>query len=169
MKDVMLDLETLDTVSTAIIVSIGACKFDRNGGPIGDTFYVVCNLSQPGRTFSASTLEWWMSQDTAARAVFSDPIKLSLASSLLGLAEWMSHDDYFVWSNGASFDIPIIEHACRALDVPTPWAYNHSRCFRTMAAEAPHLDRPKPNHNALDDAIGQAKHLQDVYRVMHKR
>jgi len=38
MKDVMLDVETLGTKSTAAIIQIGACYFDRETGEIGDKF-----------------------------------------------------------------------------------------------------------------------------------
>ena len=38
MKDIMLDLETLSLDNNAVVVSIGAVKFDLATGETGETF-----------------------------------------------------------------------------------------------------------------------------------
>ncbi len=40
MKHIMLDLETLDTTSSAVVISIGAVAFDPETNALGDKFYV---------------------------------------------------------------------------------------------------------------------------------
>ncbi len=45
MKDIMMDLETMDTVATAAIVAIGAVQCNLATGEQGDTFYRVVDLS----------------------------------------------------------------------------------------------------------------------------
>src|SRR4051812_25387336 len=89
--DVMIDTETLDTKPTAVILSIGACRFneldiDSNG------FYraitIESNMDE-GRTISASTLRWWMKQEPAAQAVMHDPAAVPLSQALDEFREWM--------------------------------------------------------------------------------
>ena len=73
--DVMIDLETLDTSPTAVVLSLGAVAFDPYTHAHGATFYVEFTnfLEQQtgvGRTISPSTMLWWMQQNATAREVF---------------------------------------------------------------------------------------------------
>ena len=70
MKHVMLDTETLGTTADAVIMSIGAVKFDLDSTAISDGgFYasitVESNLSL-GRRIQEDTLIWWMNQGADA-------------------------------------------------------------------------------------------------------
>ena len=63
----MIDLETLDVLPTAVVLTIGGVKFDPNH--IKDTtqhFYYRFNVDEQlakGRTTSKSTLDWWATQE----------------------------------------------------------------------------------------------------------
>ena len=72
--DIMIDLETLDVLPTATILTIGAVKFDPFGDDINEKkaekFYVrvdVDSCDALGGTVSQSTLEWWAQQEKAAQ------------------------------------------------------------------------------------------------------
>lgn len=165
---VMIDLETLGTQADAAILSIGAVKFVRNGDYIDDAaFYAsIAFGSQPQRFISGDTLAWWMKQSDEARAAWSEPGKISLGSALGQMKEWLGKsDETLFYSNGADFDIPMIEHALRTYGYsPLGNFWNH-RCYRTMKSEYPSVQVPREGaHNALMDAIYQAKHLQAIYR-----
>lgn len=164
--NIMIDLETFNTTADAIIVSIGAVKFNMSGYIDDQAFYAVCSTEQPGRTFSANTVEWWMSQSDAARAVFAEPNKHTLEDALTELAGFIDHQNYELWSNGADFDIPIINHALTQYGFkPLVKFYNH-RCFRTIKNLYPNVPKPPyegAQHNALVDAIQQAKWLQAIH------
>ena len=176
MKDVMIDLETLGTTADAVILSIGAVKFNLESGDIDDkAFYasvsVESNLDM-GRRISESTLNWWFDQTPEARQVFREP-KQTLENSLRELIDWFEHDQRRVWSNGADFDLPMLAHAFTQLGLTIPWQFWNSRCVRTYRALPAASSVPKPEnklaHNALHDAIAQAKHVQAIYAAMVRK
>ncbi len=169
MQHVMIDLETLGTTPDSIILSIGACRFDLDSDKIDDAaFYTSIAPAEQqklGRTFSDDTLVWWMQQPAEARAVFGEP-KESLQSALTDLADWFAVTGAkFIWSNGASFDIPMLNHAYKGFDLESPWEFYDERCLRTFKTLPGMKDLKVPNalkHNALQDAIAQAKLAQAI-------
>lgn len=176
--DVMIDLETLDTAVTGVILSIGACKFDANE-IANDGFYrkisIESNLDE-GRTISASTLRFWMDQPDAARkAVFDPEGAVSLDQALTEFREWLgtdriATDNMRPWGNGADFDIAMLAHAFGKQG--TPWKFYNVRCFRTTKSDPRFKDVPKPApviaHHALYDALAQAQHLQAIWKEQNK-
>lgn len=157
---VMLDLETADSRPTAAIVSIGAVIFHGDG--TGREFYAAVDLQSSldaGCTKSEATLAWWAQQSEAARAVFTDPARVSLAVALQALASFIDPQAR-VWGNGASFDNAIMANAYAAMGMPLPWKFWNDRCYRTVSAIAPtRRQQGGTHHNALDDAKSQADHL----------
>lgn len=173
MNNIMLDLETLDTTPTSVILSIGAVKFDRDD--LGEKFYAVLDIDQQlraGRTISGSTLAWWVRQDEKARQVFSPDRKYDVDRALREFEDFVGTDDCKVWGNGAVFDNVILAHAYSYIGADKPWKYSNDRCYRTVLAEFkdrfPTAELKKDYgvaHNALDDAIAQALTLQQVWRI----
>ena len=169
MQDVMIDLETLDTRSTAVILSIGAVRF----GPeeIGPTFHQAITIESNldvGRTVSGSTLMWWLDQDALARKAVINAVRQPLSDVLNQLSKFIKPTDK-VWGNGASFDNSIIANAYQCVGLPLPWQYWNDRCFRTMKATYNHAPKPPfvgTEHDALDDAVNQAEHLQEIWRYI---
>lgn len=165
---VMLDLETLGTAADAVILSIGAVKF--NAKKINDAgFYSIVSVESNlalKRRVQEDTLAWWMKQSDAARALFLQP-GCTLQAALEDLADWIGNDDVTVWSNGASFDIPILEHAYVQTGLTVPWKFWNTRCFRTVKSLPLAKSVPAPTpaiaHHALHDAIAQARHLQAIW------
>jgi hypothetical protein len=173
---VSIDLETLSTSSNALILSIGAAKFDPLGGDITDTFHTAIDLDQlPANAYgfdiSPSTVKWWLAEDkTAARAALAEASKTDLHSALYGFADWFGPESLPVWGNGATFDNVILRNAFTKMGLETPWKYTHDRCYRTLKNLSPGftsgLDyvRSGVAHSAVDDAIDQAAHLQKVVK-----
>lgn len=161
MNQVMIDLETLDTAPSAVVLAIGACRFDDNG--TGKTFYAVLD-AQPqlaaGRTVSASTINWWLQQSDDARLAIANAPKRHPRHALVAFSEWLKAEaTEGVWGNGAGFDITILERLYASFDLLPPWDYTAPRCYRTL--KALHRNTPVPMrtgvyHNALDDAVYQA-------------
>jgi hypothetical protein len=57
---VMIDIETLDTAKTAVILAIAAVEFNLQTGEIGRTFYEKVDIgsqSKHGRTIDGDTLK----------------------------------------------------------------------------------------------------------------
>lgn len=174
MNDIMIDLETLGTTADSVILSIGAVRFDSRGDTVDETgpntFY--CSVSvdsntENGRRIDESTLAWWMGQSKEAQAVFREP-KHHLRLAIRDLLEWVGpagdNTSTWVWSNGADFDIPMVAHAARSFNLTLPWKFWNNRCMRTLAsmpfADAVERPRPAVAHNALADAIAQARYVQ---------
>ena len=168
----MLDKETLGTRADAVIISIGAVKFDLDSDRMNDNAYyasvsVDSNLDA-GRKIDESTLLWWMGQEPAAREVFFEP-KQSLESALIGFCDWFGGAKY-IWSNGADFDIAMLAHALRSFGMDVPWQFYDSRCVRTYK-NIPGMKNIKAanplKHNALQDAIAQAKQMQAIQKRLN--
>jgi hypothetical protein len=173
MKHVMVDCETLGTTADAVILSIGAVKFNLETGHIDDQgFYssisVESNLAWK-RRISEDTLLWWMGQEAAARQVFFEP-KDALPEALLGFSDWIGDDDCHMWSNGADFDIPMLAHAYANCSIEAPWKFFNNRCFRTYknlpGAKAVKVDAQGVKHNAMADAYNQAVQACAIYKAL---
>jgi len=156
---VMVDLETLDNCPTAVIVSIGAVQFNREGVSPAPGFYKVVDKQScldAGLTTSQDTLDWWERQSEEARAVFNEKGE-SLALVLEQFTNFLPPKAK-VWGNGSAFDNAILMHAYRKCGLKCPFDFR-DRCYRTVMAGAPRMKREGVYHNALDDARHQAKSL----------
>ena len=173
MEHVMIDLETLGTKADSVILSIGAVKFDLESDQIDDNaFYASVSIESNldvGRRIDEATLIWWLKQSQAAQHVFHEP-KDVLEEALIGLSDWYGSDKNIVWSNGADFDIPMLSHAYSQFRMDTPWAFWNTRCVRTYRSLPHAAGVPKPSqgtaHNALSDAVNQARHIQAIHAAL---
>jgi len=168
--EVMLDLETLGTGNNAVILSIGAVKFDlKEQGTAGAPFEVFIDpktCTDAGLELDANTVLWWMHPDrAAAREVFVGKQLTPLQQALFMFTSWMGGDRP-VWGNGATFDNVILRNAFKAAFVPCPWHFRNDRCFRTMSNILPQQEweRVGTHHSAVDDAATQALYLQRIYQ-----
>jgi len=179
MSHIMLDLETLDTRPSALIVALGAVKFDPNGSGVLQTFYRVPNdwgdQARHGRTLNPDTVAWWLKQSDAARNALTSPPKsdsTSTAQMLNDFVEFCEGSDVKMWGNGADFDCTLLGSLYADYGIKKPWTYSNNRCFRTMKNLG--LGAAKParvgvHHNALDDATTQALHLQEIFKCLRSR
>ena len=175
MKHVMLDLETMGVAPNAAIMSIGAVKFDPTRRELyapGDPdyeppFYMTVDLQScldMGLKLDGSTVTWWMTQPTETRERLLKDTQ-QLQTVLNEFAIWFGPVSMPVWGNGAAFDCVILRSAFIATGVYPPWTFRDERCYRTLCAAMPGVPWEKPTvaHDALEDALAQAKHLQKVY------
>lgn len=179
MRDYSIDLETLDTRPSAVILSIGCAQFDRYTGAIGAKFYQQIELKSAMKagTISPDTLRWWMTQGNDARKVFLQVTEsYALSTCLQQFADWMRSTSAGVpiaWGNGATFDISILEHAFHncSVGLSEPWHFTNIRDMRTMVDA---LESVKPgfkskvknvgtHHNAMDDAEYQAGRISECF------
>lgn len=168
-KHVMVDLETLGTTADAVILSIGAVMFNLDTGEVDDNaFYSSISIeSNLGlhRRISEDTLKWWMKQSSEAQLVFSED-KAHIADALEEFSLWLPKDP-FMWSNGADFDLPMIQHAMTQTELPIPWKFYNNRCVRTYknlpGAKDVSIERKGLHHNALADAVYQAELVSAIH------
>jgi hypothetical protein len=164
----MIDIETLGIEPGAALLSIGACTFDREG--VGETFYCSVDLEscQDRRlSIDTETLQWWLQQDESAREVLTGGVPLPTAlSELRDFLETQGYDE--LWANSPKFDMAHLEAAYDALDWTTPWAFYELRDARTLQAlpGAVELTQDGTEHDALDDAIHQAREVGATLRAL---
>ena len=176
MIDIMIDIETLSLTNDATILSIGACEFDDE--TIGATLYFELCPDQ-GRHIDPGAALWWAQQSAA----FNDGlVKYQLKPVLQNLALFLdpqidpdtnpalisSQFKGRVWANSPSFDCNIIRSAYDQYGMECPWRFYQEFDVRTIKYFLDKHDRPEfvgRKHNALDDAIHQAKLVQSFLRV----
>lgn len=166
LQHVMLDLETWGTKADAVIISIGACIFEPHGDQILDRFYVAIDPDScvdAGLSMDVGTLMWWMAPErNFPRQRWHGQEKVDLYTALEGFAQWCP--DGYVWGNGVAFDNVILSTAYKKMQLQQPWKFWNDRCYRTLKSLAPGLPlhRTGEHHDALDDAVSQARHLQAI-------
>lgn len=171
MTHVMLDLETWGRVPGAAIRSIGAVVFHPTSGDIVSKFYRNIDdqsCVDVGMHHDPETVAWWGEQSAVAQGAFTslEPVHVATAVSDF-TAWWKAYDGVQIYGHGANFDPPLLEAAYAACLMSAPWKFWDVRCCRTILAMA----NRKPqraggtHHNALDDAIAQAKAVAASFRT----
>lgn len=87
-----------------------------------------------------------------------------------------NHKFVQVWGNGASFDCVILRNSYSLTGQPVPWQWWNDRDVRTIVELGkvigfdPKRDMPfkGTRHNALDDAIHQAKYVSAIWKKLAK-
>lgn len=167
----MIDFETLGTTHDTAVVSLGAVIFDREAIKKEKLwlFNLTGQLDGRRRFTTADTITWWLSQGEKARAVF-EKAQLEgvlLKDFVLQFLEFVPPSlDARIWGNGATFDIPIIEHILYQFGAKAPWKFWNHRCYRTMKA-CFGVDKKfeGTKHDALDEAKHQAKCLIEYWKT----
>lgn len=183
MKDVVLDLETLGTGNNSAIIAIGSAHFDIKTGEILKEFYVNVDLQSSidaGLTVDGDTVYFWLKQSEKARMdLFRDRVKLQYA--LEDFSEWSDdiNGSKNLWGNGVSFDNVILKNAYNKLGIKFPYHYRDDQDVRTLVKLAKRMglldsikkemDAGLTKHNALDDAIHEAKYISDIWNRINGR
>lgn len=180
--DAMIDIETLDTRPSAVVISIGVVLFNRREP--GVTMKEL-NLKfgtkgfrdeqiDMGRTVDKDTVRWWKQQDADAKRIFKQANVTSMEDALNKLTAFLTQGDtnFLIWGNGSDFDNTIITSLYESFGMEAPWKFWNNRCFRTFKGEHGHITRPPKfdgvKHDAVDDARQQALYLQAIYTELQK-
>jgi hypothetical protein len=163
---VMVDIETYDVNPSAVILSIGAAEISLDDKPtpcVYPYFYTELDINtQFERTKSIDTMNWWAAQG-------NPPIhgSLNIIDALGDFSSWLARfkKTPIIWCKGTNFDVVILTHAFNQFSIPIPWKYNNVRDCRTIFKIAGITPR-KAGHNALDDAIDQAKDLRAAMKLL---
>jgi hypothetical protein len=175
MKNLMVDIETISVRTDACIVSIGAVFFDQ-GGP-GETFYTAVDIcAQPqsiiGRIEPSTVLFWMNHRDSFPDMDDAPDLKTALNRFFCFAGQDESPTDDWtsmVWSYGSNFDIPILQEASIRCGQYWPWGYRSARCARTvieLAKTVGFIPVCSRDHNALADAVEQAKNVSAACKVL---
>lgn len=170
MKHLMIDLETLGQTPGCKFFSIGAVPFDLESGEVGEGLYVLIDPARCLTLFEEdSTVEWWQRQAPDAKAELDRArhCNVTLHDGLNQLTDFIHTNDELVvakdvriWGNGSDFDNAILSAGYHVIDQQVPWKFWNNRCFRTLKSMGPKTLEPSregTHHNALDDALHQAR------------
>ena len=145
LSGVMIDIETLDTTQTAVVLSIAAVAFELTpeGPHFDESGLWLLSLNEQlaaGRTVSESTLQFWRDQSDDARAHWRDGIPQKVDLVLDKLSSYItSRDVKNIWANGITFDIGIVESLYREQGIKLPWRYSAARDSRTLTRVMPRM------------------------------
>lgn len=169
MTQLMVDLETLDTKTSAVILTLGAVKFDPFSTLPFKELYLRFDIESQdalGCTISDDVIEWWTKQPTEIKEdAFSDENRLPADQAIDMFHKFAWGCDKF-WAKGHCFDIMILEHLYSKLKKSVPWQYWQIRDVRTLFDLA---DPELPTallHNALEDSRRQAIGVRNVYKKL---
>ena len=164
-NEVMIDLETLSTRPHAVILVIGAVKFNRNSPHQElkemDTFYQKIEIEtckELGMHINKETQSWWDTQDEKIREeAFTSKPRYPLKTVLQNFIKWYGNAKY-PWSHGATFDIVILNEAFERCGLSPPWKFWEHRDTRTLFDLARVWNKDLPQnlkHHALHDCYRQ--------------
>jgi hypothetical protein len=175
---VMIDIETHDTVPSAIILSIGARVlyqdevYDRYPHMMTNFYSTIRINSQEGRTASQDTLNWWRGQPPASweAAHCGTEHIVSVLHNFHQFCRQLPKNTLF-WCKGVTFDFPILEDAMKEFNIPTPWKYYQLADCRTVFNVfkdfVPKVVNPNAHH-AHADACCQAEQLEKCLNILNR-
>lgn len=195
MYEMMIDLETLDTKPSAVVLSVGAVVWetlyseaDGLTYEIKDRFLRVLNMEEQfsrGRTVSQSTLLWWQRQDSTAQVEAFNPVRRNVRLVLDELRGFVDqYADQSVgdlginafWASPATFDFPIWEDLAMTFSNFVPWTYRQKYDVRTVVREAnlsarDHLDSTLVGipHTPVYDCEWQVSLLTAARQKLNRR
>ena len=177
-QDIMIDIESLDTTPDCAILTIGAVRFDPRGSGVVERLELRPTLEDQtdiyNRRISDDTLRWWSEQDPSAiEEAMGDNGRRPFKECMETLYKFC-WNRRAVWSNGAPFDLVVMEHAWRQTSDkpnPIPWAFWTMRDTRTLweiAGVKLQSDGHVTSHKAVEDAERQAIVVQQAYMKLMK-
>jgi hypothetical protein len=184
MKAISLDIETLDTTTSSIVLSIGACVVlpgrDTTSTP---SFYKRLSIQEQinaGRTISEGTLRFWMGQRSDVRHNTMGEEGKPVRYVLEALRDWwMEQGAPPVYVKGSQFDAAIVDDLADTFAVDRPIHYRKWRDVRTLedimqwGGREEHLIMVRENtslrdkaHDALADAQMQGEEIAFVMETL---
>lgn len=181
----VVDIETLDTAPTAIILSIGCVVVNVFTGQEVANFYEVIDQDfqiVQGRTSSESTLKWWQKQEnkTAWESIIHDGEMIELDDALNDFNEFLVNafdgERIQIMGNGPEFDNVKIAHAMQQLDITPAWDHGGNQSLRTAVwmgrmllgidpKYTLELEQGEVKHHALHDARHEARYLYAIFQA----
>ena len=167
----MIDIETLGTKPDAVILSVGAIKFDpfSSNEPFDGKHWRldVDAQTEKGREVNDDTLAWWAKQDPEIQEdAFGESGRTDCFQFMKELNAWLTGCEA-VWCQGPQFDMVILENFFDNFGHHKNWFYWQISDCRTLFKLMPRDPRKgiqEDLHNALEDSRWQAVCVQKFYK-----
>jgi exodeoxyribonuclease VIII len=180
-REIMLDLETLGTRNNAVILAIGAMKFNRKDPQLQfenvsekDKFFrriIPASCLEIGMCIEQETVNWWKKQDPQVQKEIFEGKKIPLKEALQEFKTWFA-DSQKIWSHGCNFDIAILEEAYKKCSIEIPWKYWDTRDTRTVydIGNVNMNNIPKPNHHhPVYDCFRQIQGIKQGLKSLERK
>ena len=164
-----MDLETLAASPDAVILTIAAQCFDPLGKGYSEKFQYYARItleSQENRSIQQDTIDWWATQPEAQAEAFMEEGRVDLDQALDSLYK-LAWQHKFIFANGPTYDMNILEHAYKSYGKALPWQFYNVRDARTVYSLWPELPKPPTSHHALEDCRRQIDMLQATLRHLN--
>ena len=170
-KNICLDIETLSTRSTAVIVSIAAVSFSFTSD-VTEEFEVHINPRSSkdyGLHVDQKTLDWWKNSNIEAAKVWMNS-KIDLMTGIQSFIDFTGSDKDTLWfSQGSTFDFPILQSSMQVLNIEPPWKFWNVRDMRTINWLGQVDPRNEPRvglyHDALSDCYTQIQNMKKALGI----
>ncbi len=177
-----LDIETLGSVGSPVVLSIGLyhMKDEIEKEPDLSRLFVgnigITSSLKAGLTVEGSNLRWWFKQSDEAREALVKPQPMDLRYTIKVLNEWYEKqiksitwktDEIKIWSH-STFDIPVLNNACKAVGLGMPWSHRDTRDLRTIVdgLELTELKRGHLlEHTCGWDAFAQGQQVLEALKI----
>jgi hypothetical protein len=186
MREMMIDLETLDVRPCSLVLTIGAVVFDTiNSDNNGTLEWQIADrfLRKPGvleqilieRSINEHTVRWWRKQGKEARQEAFDEVRQSLRLCFNDLAEFaQEHDIKKFWANPVTFDLIILEELAEASGNKVPWTYRQRFDLRTVVNEASystkdHVKSPGLRQGHAHEAVYDCEFQVDILTAVRNK
>ena len=111
----MLDIESLDTTPNCVILTIGAVRFDPKGNGIAERLELRPTIEDQteiyNRSINDDTLRWWGEQSPESIEEAMGDRDRQPFKDCMEILYKFCWNRRAVWSNGAPFDLVVMEHA----------------------------------------------------------
>lgn len=170
--DIMLDVETLGKKPGCAVVSVGAVKFNPRTGVTGEEFYSVMDVAtQPDCYADPGTMKWWRGLNAEAQTAFIQAWGGNAPQARDVLSKFKDYCGLganAMWSQGTSFDMPILEHLWSKFpglgSFPVPfYLWQDTRTIYRAARVDFRNFKGGTHHNVLDDARSQVCAVTESY------
>lgn len=161
-QHIVLDIETLGTEITSVILSAGLCRvmYNTHTGRYEvaseqDCLYTVFRTVEQliaGRTVDLATQQWWSDKSPEAQAVIQqsmlatrpDSVSLSQVANFITMVTDQKtpayvevsirqlESDTVIWGRGPRFDNNLLGHFFVQMFGHEPWKFRNDRCLRTI-------------------------------------
>lgn len=139
----VFDLETLDTESTAVVLSIGITHVTAETTDyqkmLDNSIFLKLGMKEQikaGRTVDRDTCNWWDRQAQIVKdaSLFPLPDDLSVADAIQSMAVWLKNQGHnpmeSIFARGG-MDAMAIDSLCKNFDIKCPVRYNKFYDVRT--------------------------------------
>lgn len=144
-RHAMLDIETLDTEPTSVVLSIDLLVFDIKDGKrdtVGSLTVYPSALQQifAGRSIGKQTVEGFWNQPDKVAPHVRDSLWMAQSKSAVSCAEALESLAHairnsqinYLWAQGAAFDFGIVSDLYKQTGMPVPWKFWQERDSRTI-------------------------------------